>query len=183
MAKWALIALIAPEVVLVCAYFQWLQAKRLCDQLETVWPENELLPGNEETPGDQTQRTLSSLPTYLVATFRRVGHRISPPANSWFARRCSQKRRIPLVYGYYAVMGGFAVNTSTFRPFSPQLGFSFQQRMTITCPGLIVLANDGVLLKVDPETIKDKSKADVLAKALVIIQVTWMVVQVRAKPH
>jgi len=71
------------------------------------------------------------------------------------------------------------VNTKDF-PKSDKLPQLMKSRMTITCSGLLALSQAGVVLKIDRETINDKSKADVLAKGLVIFQVIWMVVQVRS---
>lgn len=180
MAKWALIALVAPEVVLVCAYFQWLQARRLCSILESWLKDHPSLQWNDMTPERSIRRTIGAIFRRLITNLRTVIRRIYPAADSWFARWDSQpNKRVPLVYGYYAVMGGFAVNTKDF-PKSDKLPQLMKSRMTITCSGLLALSQAGVVLKIDRETINDKSKADVLAKGLVIFQVIWMVVQVRS---
>ena len=52
------------------------------------------------------------------------------------------------------------------------------QRMTLTARGAALLAQCGRLPKVDREDIEDKSKANDLAKATVIMQACWMLVQV-----
>ncbi|KAF8537307.1 hypothetical protein BDD12DRAFT_780639, partial [Trichophaea hybrida] len=75
-------------------------------------------------------------------------------------------------------MGGFAVDTTKFDPPTER---PIPSRMTITFSGLITLARAKEFLEIDCETINDKSKADVLAKGLVIFQVVWMVVQVVAR--
>jgi hypothetical protein len=178
MAKWALIALIAPEVVLVCAYFQWLQARRLCRQLEAQMPENVRIQWNEMSPHRSLRHTISALFWQLVEALDSMARGKQSKAGSWFTGWVLRsKKKVPLVYGYYAVMGGFAIDTTEFN-IPHQVNIS--KRMTITCSGLIALARAGVFLKIDRETINDKSKADVLAKGLVIFQVVWMVVQVRS---
>jgi uncharacterized membrane protein len=93
-----------------------------------------------------------------------------------------QKKKFTLLYGYYACMGGFAVDCSKMDTSSFPNSFRPRTRMTITIPGIIELARRGVFVDIDTATIKDKSKADVLAKGLVIFQVTWMVVQVHLSP-
>ena len=50
-------------------------------------------------------------------------------------------------------------------------------RLTITPKGVAFLARHGHLLGIPESTIRDKSKADVLAKVLVCAQVTWMLIQ------
>ena len=50
-------------------------------------------------------------------------------------------------------------------------------RLTITPKAIAFLAKHGHFIKISDEAIKDKSKADMLAKALVCIQVGWMLVQ------
>ena len=50
-------------------------------------------------------------------------------------------------------------------------------RLTLSPKGLAFLAKHGHFVKISDATIQDKSKADMLAKALVCIQVTWMLVQ------
>jgi hypothetical protein len=97
--------------------------------------------------------------------------------------------RYTLLDGFFVVMGGFVVDVddadlledlrraegrSDYSPLEPQ-------RMTLTTTAVENLARDGLFLKVPRRTIKDKSKADVLAKGLVCCQVLWMVVQVCIK--
>lgn len=52
------------------------------------------------------------------------------------------------------------------------------RRLTLTARGMAVLAKCGRLPHVRKEEIEDKSKANDLAKATVIIQATWMLIQV-----
>ncbi|KAK3343454.1 hypothetical protein B0T25DRAFT_554363 [Lasiosphaeria hispida] len=52
------------------------------------------------------------------------------------------------------------------------------QRITLTARGVALLAQCGRLPKVDREDIEDKSKANDLAKATVIVQACWMLVQI-----
>lgn len=52
------------------------------------------------------------------------------------------------------------------------------KRLTLTARGVALLASCGHLPKISEAEIKDKSKANNVAKALVIIQASWMLVQV-----
>lgn len=66
-------------------------------------------------------------------------------------------------------MGGFIVDVSHLH--------STYSRLTISSRGVAFLAKHGHILKIPDSTISDKSKADMLAKTLVVIQVSWMLIQ------
>lgn len=51
-------------------------------------------------------------------------------------------------------------------------------RLTLTARGMVLLAQCGHLPEIDKEQIEDKSKANDLAKAMVVVQAMWMLVQV-----
>ncbi|KAH7138838.1 hypothetical protein B0J11DRAFT_515434 [Dendryphion nanum] len=72
----------------------------------------------------------------------------------------------------FALSGGFAVPTS----FHPR-----HTSLTLTPPALIQLARLGLLPNETPESIADKSKADIFAKALVCIQAGWFLLQCIAR--
>ncbi|KAI4264979.1 MAG: hypothetical protein L6R38_009732, partial [Xanthoria sp. 2 TBL-2021] len=68
-----------------------------------------------------------------------------------------------LLYGYFALMGGFVTDVKN-------LHNSFS-RLTISPKGIATLAKHGRFSKIPDSTIRDKSKADTLAKGLALIQV------------
>ena len=70
-------------------------------------------------------------------------------------------------------MGGFIVDVSHLH--------SDYSRLTISPKGVAFLAKYGHVLKIPEDTIRDKSKADMLAKTLVVIQVSWMLIQTIAR--
>ncbi|KAI0506364.1 hypothetical protein F5B22DRAFT_623967 [Xylaria bambusicola] len=72
-------------------------------------------------------------------------------------------------YCFYVVMGGLTVNVSAINP-------EFQY-MTVTPAGLCLLAEYSRLPHVSRKSIKDRSKADGLAKLLVCVQVAWLIIQ------
>lgn len=63
--------------------------------------------------------------------------------------------------------GGYGI-----KPFIPG-----PQRLTVTAHGVLLLAKCGLLPDIDELEIKDKSKTDGLAKALVLLQAAWMLLQ------
>ena len=70
-------------------------------------------------------------------------------------------------------MGGFIVDVSHLH--------SHYSRLTISPKGVAFLAKHGHVLKIPEDTIRDKSKADMLAKTLVVVQVSWMLIQTIAR--
>jgi len=80
--------------------------------------------------------------------------------------------------GFFAVMGGFTVSVDSL---DSQL-FSDLDGMTLTPKGMKFLAKNRLALpNVDIEAIRDKSKADSLAKLLVCLQAGWMLLQTIAR--
>ena len=78
-----------------------------------------------------------------------------------------------LLYGFFVVMGGFVIDVSHLH--------NNLSRVTISPKGVAFLAKHGHALKISDSTIGDKSKADILAKTLVCVQVGWTLVQTIAR--
>ncbi|KAI9712050.1 MAG: hypothetical protein M1820_001759 [Bogoriella megaspora] len=74
---------------------------------------------------------------------------------------------LSLTYGFYVVMGGLVVDISDI--------YDDRDCMTLTPSGVIELAKSSSTKEflVEDKKIKDKSKADNLAKGLVLLQVLW----------
>ncbi|KAI0834949.1 hypothetical protein F5Y06DRAFT_277609 [Hypoxylon sp. FL0890] len=86
-----------------------------------------------------------------------------------------------MAHSFFACTGGFAFELASldsvmFNPADPVI--DRPQRLTLTARGMAVLAKCGQLPSIRKEEIEDKSKANDLAKATVIIQATWMLIQV-----
>lgn len=72
-------------------------------------------------------------------------------------------------------MGGFVTNV-------PELdSYLNHGYLTLTCYGIRKCAQRGKFFEINESEIIDKSKADILAKGLVCLQVTWMMVQCIAR--
>ncbi|KAF8541102.1 hypothetical protein BDD12DRAFT_830621 [Trichophaea hybrida] len=162
--KWVMVALLSPEVVLYSAWSQWKRAREFVDMMDV-----------------ERERARSQ---------RRWG--VQSSNNSFSSEENDSKNYAPpnscytLLDGFYTVMGGFVVDLEDgdlleelirvekredYSPLEPL-------RMTLTTAAVENLAKEnGIFLKALKSTIKDKSKADVLAKGLVCCQVLWMVVQ------
>ena len=80
-----------------------------------------------------------------------------------------------MTHSFFASTGGFAFDTADDEP--RYLPTSYK-RLTLTARGVALLASCGQLPNISEEEIVDKSKANNVAKALVIIQASWMLLQV-----
>lgn len=78
-----------------------------------------------------------------------------------------------MLYAHYVVMGGFVTDVSHLH--------DSLSRLTISSKGVAFLAKHGHFLRLPEATIRDKSKADLLAKSLVCVQVIWQLVQTIAR--
>ena len=80
-----------------------------------------------------------------------------------------------MTHSFFASTGGFAFDTADDEPRYLPTGY---KRLTLTARGVALLASCGHLPSVSEAEITDKSKANNVAKALVIIQASWMLLQV-----
>lgn len=80
-----------------------------------------------------------------------------------------------MTHSFFASTGGFAFETADDEaPYLP----NGCDRLTLTARGVAFLASCSHLPDVSKAEITDKSKANNVAKALVIIQASWMLLQV-----
>lgn len=90
--------------------------------------------------------------------------------------------RWTMTHGFFASTGGFAFeirnnNVKLDSCFLPSCG-NDPARLTLTARGMALLVRCGRLPDMSKADIADKSKANDISKALVIIQASWMLVQV-----
>ncbi|KAI9739319.1 MAG: hypothetical protein M1834_007532 [Cirrosporium novae-zelandiae] len=131
--KWACIALLAPEIVLYTAWFQFWEAKRLVKGLNDI-------------------------------CLKSSNHVKSP-----------KPLQFSLLFGYFAVMGGLAVDVNDMH--------NVLERITLTPDGILYLARIGYLdqIRVPDDTIRDKSKANTFVKLYSCWQALWMLIQCIAR--
>lgn len=79
-----------------------------------------------------------------------------------------------MTHSFFACIGGFAFDVSDCEEFLPA---ECPKRLAITARGMAILARCGHLPDISRADIHDKSKANDLAKALVMLQASWMLVQ------
>ncbi|KAA8911410.1 hypothetical protein FN846DRAFT_440923 [Sphaerosporella brunnea] len=145
--KWALIALLAPELVLYTAWDQWNQARGYRAQLNGL---GEALRDVLVLPAFPAQ------PHFATRTNPRVGAKL-------------KFRKLTMQDGFYAAMGGYVVNLPD--------GKGKWRKSTLTVDGAIKLGKLNPSTIAYHQTIEDKSNADILAKILVCFQVSFLVIQ------
>ncbi|KAM0562393.1 hypothetical protein ACHAPJ_002083 [Fusarium lateritium] len=80
------------------------------------------------------------------------------------------------LHSFYVCMGGFVIDADEELDVFPN-----SRRLTFSPSAVLLLAKCGQLPDIDPLDIKDKSKADSLAKFIVLLQATWFLVQTLAR--
>ena len=92
------------------------------------------------------------------------------------------KHKWTLIHSFFASTGGFAIECTPYIAKESEndniLPKGTPIRLTVTAKGMEFLAKRGVIPNVAREDIEDKSKADALAKMLVLLQAAWMLLQV-----
>ncbi|KAK6538135.1 hypothetical protein TWF694_011017 [Orbilia ellipsospora] len=151
-ARWVTLGVLAPELVLWAAWRQWSSANILTREINIILKEE----ASEAEKGvKETLKRTDSFP-----------HR--------------RRHKWTHLHSFYVTMGGFVFDvdesTEEEMTFIPH-----HKRMTLTPEATIILAKCGHLPDIDPDDIKDKSKADGLAKVLVILQAGWFLVQTLAR--
>ena len=86
-----------------------------------------------------------------------------------------------ILHGFYGSMGGFVVEHGDVRSDLADEIFKDTTRLTLTARGAALVAQCQDLPYISREDIKDKNKADTVAKLFVCIQAGWFTVQVFAR--
>ncbi|KAK3680777.1 hypothetical protein B0T22DRAFT_462549 [Podospora appendiculata] len=97
----------------------------------------------------------------------REGNDLGLSSHTWDTTQC-----------FYAVMGGFTVDTPWIDARHGGGGDVRRRRVTVTPEGIRLLSFLGRLPHIQESQIEDKSKADWTAKSIICIQAGWMVVQI-----
>jgi hypothetical protein len=127
--KWLFVAVLAPEVVVLIAFQQWMIASDFLKKLKKAAQIHNSKEENETVDGG-----------------------------------------FDMTYAHFVTMGGFALRVDHLH--------NTLERVTITPQGMLLLASRGHFVCPDIDAINDKSKANLLAKGLAVLQVLWLVGQV-----
>ena len=167
-AKWVLLGIFAPELVVWIAWRQWASARGLARLVNQ-------------------QQSHSHSPFQPFSTIRldsRLQQQSPPLEISKIPG--GMKRSLTLynvekwttIHGFYAGMGGLVFDLPYTMDSDDNVSKDHFTRLTLTSRGLAFLAKCGLLPEITVEEIVDKSKADSLSKFLSCLQALWMLVQV-----
>ncbi|KAK7972231.1 hypothetical protein PG988_006365 [Apiospora saccharicola] len=146
--RWVIAGLYSPELVVFAAWRQWSSARILQKLVEDTM--------QRDDDGDVT-------------------------GSKDIDRRPKRRFEWTMTHSFFACSGGFALELESLKPAMhdiPDSEKSPAPRLTITARGMALLAKCGHLPDVDKQQIDDKSKANDLAKAAVLVQASWMLLQV-----
>ena len=154
--RWVLAGIYAPELVVFTAWRQWASAKLLGNLVQTLYTVNEERGSDTYDPATGVASTTISF---------------------------SKNYKWTRVHDFFACTGGFAFEIEDGAcSGSGEKNLSFlpsscPDRLTLTARGIALLAECGHLPDIPEGVILDKSKANDLAKAMVLIQASWMLLQ------
>ena len=186
--KWSVVGILAPEYLLWMAFMEYWESRQICLELEKVKRERmekgpptdtkdppsarsspvSSSPGNPEThsTNGQIHNLNVEVPTHSDS--------VENTAETTTHNALAFNNLVPdkLEHGFYIEMGGYELVPSEG---GEVLSEGFQGR--VTSRGAIELYRYGQLPEIPLELINDQSKTDVLAKFVVCLQATWMVLQ------
>ena len=198
---WALMALFAPEYVLWSAITQWQCARKVCDMRNEIL-DNQTRSAAGTSPTANTETINASLGDAVGSASSGAmsihtaesATNVDSVAASCVSGECSKfgpvsklnsetnldleknkRKRWCLEQGFYAAMGGYVVSVEE------QDQWILNDGMTVTLEGILILARLDMLPDIDRSTVTARSKADGLAKTLVVIQASWMIIQIIAR--
>lgn len=151
--RWVLAGIYAPELVVFTAWRQWTSAKLLGNLVEKLYTVGENRMGDTS---DSASELAKATPSF------------------------NRKYKWTKAHDFFACTGGFAfeIESGMFHTKVPEfLPSHCPSRLTLTARGIALLAECGHLPDVPEGVILDKSKANDLAKAMVLVQASWMLLQ------
>jgi hypothetical protein len=157
--SWAVLGIVAPEIVLWRATVQWLTARKVRSEV------NARLANSEE----------AAIPILLTSNNSGLNQVDTDRALLSNTPGNSDTRKWTLMHGFFAVMGGITISTRD------EYQKIFVDGRTVTPRGVIALAEMDLLPNIDIHDISAKSKSDQIAKTIVVLQASWMLVQTIAR--
>ncbi|MCJ1311237.1 hypothetical protein MMC25_004908 [Agyrium rufum] len=167
--RWILVGVFAPELVVFTTWRQWSSAKLLGTVVKAEESTKDVI---DVRSADTLERTSSQNLTE------------SASEQAFTKPFTTIKRMYPWTrtHDFFASTGGFAFEvdpnaflTSGVVDHLPT--YRDMKRLTLTARGVAFLAKCDHLPDIPEEDIQDKSKANDLAKALVVVQASWMLIQ------
>jgi hypothetical protein len=172
--RWIITGVYAPELVVFTAWRQWASARllgKLVIKLSEE-PKKTKQSGPQKTPGVCAQK--QPTPGIIAQKETTTSLTRSIYNSSKFADRRHDWTK---THDFFASTGGFAFENPTGHGRTRFLPKTCPTRLTLTARGVALLAKCDRLPDVPERDILDKSKTSDLAKALVVIQASWMLLQ------
>jgi hypothetical protein len=167
--RWIITGVYAPELVVFTAWRQWASARILGTLVNEL--AREFKKGHAGSP--------SSIPALQVREHLTTSHKAKPLYKS--VSFADHRHRWTKTHDFFASTGGFAFEISSSggskNAHSKFLPDTCPTRVTLTARGVAFLAKCNRLPDIPEKDILDKSKGNHLAKALVVIQAAWMLLQ------
>ncbi|KAL8718565.1 MAG: hypothetical protein Q9225_004312 [Loekoesia sp. 1 TL-2023] len=153
------------------------------DSIPSILPETSSLVGFVSDPN---QRGVYAPELVVFTAWRQwssakiLGRKTREADHKLGEQDSSRRYEWTMAHNFYASTGGFAfeIDDLSRHGKSAFLPAGCPKRLTLTARGMAFLASCGHLPDVPKADIIDKSKANNLAKALVIIQASWLLIQV-----
>ncbi|OCK85225.1 hypothetical protein K432DRAFT_318689 [Lepidopterella palustris CBS 459.81] len=170
-AGWLTLGLFAPEMIAWTAYIQFTDSLDLGRHMRAAFKE-------PEPPAllKQLKNILYKTLTHCLLSYNKPSSEILSDTVDEGDSKTLRRNPWTLVHSYYAIMGGFSMDTSAEEQnFMPD----DRTRLTLTSEGVRFLAEQEphLIPDISAAQIWDKSKANGLAKALVCLQAFWFCVQ------
>jgi len=163
---WLTIGLFAPELVAWTAFEQYREARHLHRMMKAAL--------GEEAPCSLMHSMRLWMSKVLAAADRKPAS--DPERITRGPIKHPRRHKWTMTHSHYASMGGFAFDTKLMqRDFLPE----GRERLTLTTSGVLRLAEvtPHLLPDISVTQINDKSKANKLAKTVVVMQASWFSVQ------
>lgn len=160
-AVWVGFGVFAPEGVMFSAYKNYAAAKSLLNAMKTETVCDRCKSQPQE--GLEKVRSLSTSDHNNIYTADEKG------------------RNWTMLHGYYAGLGGFVVDLDSDTASAVFNTESDARRLTLTPQGMLLLRECGLVPHIEEREIRDKGNSDGLAKAIVVFQAGWLIVQCVAR--
>ena len=168
MIRWIIAGIYAPELVVFTAWRQWSSARILSTVVR------ETRQNARDSLYQRKASTANSKISGKDALFTAIDRRSLDYRHEW-----------TMTHSFFASTGGFAFDVEKDDHASESdpsfLPAHCPQRLTITARGMAFLARCGHLPDLPGADITDKSKGNDVAKALVMLQASWMLIQVMTR--
>ncbi|KAK0614369.1 hypothetical protein B0T14DRAFT_570310 [Immersiella caudata] len=167
---WGFAALITPELVLFYTSGQFFEAKNLAKYLRNEEKRQQLerqQVTNQQPISDKATVETTPVNPSIAATTTTTP---IPVGDS------TDKSEFEIKYGFFVSMGGLEIIGLAECSENPG------GRGTVSAEGVATLARRNIdAVKISRSSIDDRSKADILQKGLVLLQITWMALQCIAR--